>query len=63
MAQKDYISNTYESTAVANEASDVCLTDSGSNTSPKRVIGTFKGIATFTEVGDGKITEEEFLGA
>ena len=63
MAQKDYISNTYESTAVANESSDVCLTDSGSNTSPKRVIGTFESIATFTEVGDGKITEEEFLGA
>ena len=63
MAQTDYLSNPYESTAVANKTSDVCLTDSGSNTSHKRVIGTFEGIATFTEVGDGKITEEEFLGA
>ena len=28
----------------------------------KREIGTFDGIATFSEVDGGKITEEEFLG-
>ncbi len=28
----------------------------------KRVIGTFEGIATFSESDDGKITDEEFLG-
>ena len=29
---------------------------------PKRKIGTFDGIASFSEVDDGKISEEEFLG-
>ena len=29
---------------------------------PKRVLGTYEGIATFSEQGDGKITLEEFLG-
>jgi antitoxin (DNA-binding transcriptional repressor) of toxin-antitoxin stability system len=28
----------------------------------KRVIGTYDGIAAFSETGGGKITEEEFLG-
>ena len=28
----------------------------------KREIGTYNGIATFTETNNGKITEEEFLG-
>ena len=28
----------------------------------KRVIGTFDGVATFSEIDDGKITEEEFIG-
>ena len=28
----------------------------------KRKIGQFDGVAKFTEEGDGKITEEEFLG-
>lgn len=29
---------------------------------PPRKIGTLEGIASFTEVGDGKISMEEFLG-
>ena len=32
------------------------------DTDGKRTIGTFDGIASFSEVDDGKITEEEFLG-
>lgn len=31
-------------------------------TNKKRVLGTYEGIMTFTEEGDGKITLEEFLG-
>lgn len=30
--------------------------------SHKRKLGTYEGIATFSEVDGGKITEEEFLG-
>ena len=33
-----------------------------SNPNPKRQIGTYDNIATFSEVGDSKITVEEFLG-
>lgn len=32
------------------------------NASGKRNIGTFDGIASFSEIDEGKITEEEFLG-
>ena len=32
------------------------------DTDGKRTIGTFDGIASFSEIDDGKITEEEFLG-
>ncbi|MBQ6780439.1 MAG: hypothetical protein IJP62_04325 [Treponema sp.] len=28
----------------------------------KRTLGTYEGIASFSEQGDGKITMEEFLG-
>ena len=34
--------------------------DSGAD--GRRTIGTFDGIASFSEVDEGKITEEEFLG-
>lgn len=34
----------------------------GSQQEGKRVIGTFDGIASFSETDGGKITEEEFLG-
>ena len=40
-----------------------CLTAYNPNEAgEKRIIGTFDGIASFSETDDGKITEEEFLG-
>ena len=38
------------------------LSPCNSGTEGKRIIGTFDGIASFSEVDEGKITEEEFLG-
>ena len=38
------------------------LSPCNSDTEGKRIIGTFDGIASFSEVDEGEITEEEFLG-
>ena len=38
------------------------LSPNSASQKEKRQLGTFEGIASFSEVDDGKITEEDFLG-
>ena len=38
------------------------ISSCNAGTPEKRQIGTYDGIATFSEIDGGKITEEEFLG-